>query len=256
MKILACIKQVPEKDSRYEILADGSWIRDADLSFDASEPDEYGLEEALRLKEKQGGEVILLSIGPDRVEKMIRKGLAMGADRAVLARVEDRRLDAHLTARVIAAVAKQEQADLIITGIQSDDIGLVQTGVAAAEMLGWPHVTLVMGVEVLEGGKLRVQREMESGWLENSEIPLPAVLAIQSGISQIRYASLKGIMAAKKKEVRKVSADELISGDVARLAIGKVMFPPAGKKAEILPGSPKEAAAALVDKLKREAKVL
>ena len=205
MKIAVCIKQVPTRDWQPRLNDDKTWIREQDASFEMNEPDAYALEEALRLKEKHGGEVVVCSAGPARVAQVIREALARGADRAI--HVEDdgageRRRVRDRRARWPAAM-QDEQFDLMLTGLQSDDQGFAQTGVILAERLGLPHATIIMEVQV-EGGALRVKRELEGGWFQWVGMPLPAVLTIQSGINQLRYATLKGIMAAKKKEIRKV----------------------------------------------------
>src|SRR3954465_4174100 len=204
MKIAVCIKQVPTREWQPRLNDDKTWIRDQDASFEMNEPDAYALEESLRLKEKHGGEVVVCSAGPARVAQVIREALARGADRAI--HVEDDRLaaaDAFVTSAALAEAMKGEGFDLILTGLQSDDQGFAQVGVILAEKLGLPHATIIMEVQA-EGSALRVKRELEGGWFQWVEMPLPAVLTIQSGINQLRYATLKGIMAAKKKEIRKV----------------------------------------------------
>src|SRR5215467_282779 len=197
MKIAVCIKQVPTREWQPRLNDEKTWIREADAD---------ALEEALRLKEKHGGEVVVCSAGPARVAQVIREALARGADRAI--HVEDDGLasaDAFVTSAALAAAMQEEKFDLTLTGLQSDDQGFAQVGVILAERLGLPHATIIMEVAV-DGGALRVKRELEGGWFQWVAMPLPAVLTIQSGINQLRYATLKGIMAAKKKEVKKASA--------------------------------------------------
>ena len=183
-------------------------MREQDASFEMNEPDAYALEEALRLREKHGGEVVVCTAGPARASQVLREALARGADRAI--HVEDDRLasigaDSFVVAGALADAVRDEQFDLVLTGLQSDDQGAAQTGVILAERLGLPHATIVMDVQVQEPN-VRVKRELEGGWFQWVEMPLPALLTIQSGINQLRYATLKGIMAAKKKEIRKVDA--------------------------------------------------
>src|SRR5919199_2224039 len=205
MKIAVCIKQVPTREWQPRLNDDKTWIRDQDASFEMNEPDAYALEEALRLKEKHGGEVVVCSAGPSRVAQVIREALARGADRAI--HVEDEALasaDAFVTSAALAAAMRDEKFDAILTGLQSDDQGFAQVGVILAEKLGLPHATIIMEVNI-QGSELRVKRELEGGWFQWVAMPLPAVLTIQSGINQLRYATLKGIMAAKKKEIRKAS---------------------------------------------------
>jgi electron transfer flavoprotein beta subunit len=224
-----------------------------------NEPDAYALEEALRLKETQGGEVVVCSAGPSRVAQVIREALARGADRAI--HVEDDGLasaDAFVTCNALAAAMQDEQFDLILTGLQSDDQGFAQVGVILAEKLGRPHATIIMEVQIEDGAGapspvLRVKRELEGGWFQWVSMPLPAVLTIQSGINQLRYATLKGIMAAKKKEIRKAAP---AGAAASRQKILSLYVPEKGKKTQMLGGSPAEAAKELVRKLRDEARVL
>ena len=253
MKIAVCIKQVPTREWQPRVDDSKTWIREADASFEMNEPDAYALEEALRLKEKHGGEVVACSAGPARVAQVLREALARGADRAI--HVEDERFasaDAFATSEALAAAMREEKFDLILTGLQSDDHGFAQVGVVLAEKLGLPHATIIMEVQV-EGSTLRVKRELEGGWFQWVAMPLPAVLTIQSGINQLRYATLKGIMAAKKKEIRKVSAPATV---VMRQKIVAMFAPEKTKKTQLIEGSPAEAAAELVRKLREEARVL
>src|ERR1700685_2826497 len=209
MKIIVCIKQVPARDSQLRVASSGAWIQDADLSYEINEPDAYALEEGLQLKEKHGGEVVVLCAGPARAAQTIREALAKGADRAIHIEEEDLgAFDPLGAARLLAAGAKTEKPDLILTGLQSDDLGYGQTGVVMAEILGLPHGTIIMAVEKIDSG-IRVKRELEDGWFQNVELPLPAVLTIQSGINKLRYATLMGIKKAKTKEVKRVTAAEL-----------------------------------------------
>jgi electron transfer flavoprotein beta subunit len=257
MKIAVCIKQVPARDWQPRLNDTKTWIRDQDASFEMNEPDAYALEEALRLKEKHAGEVVVCSAGPARVAQVLREALARGADRAI--HVEDdgfASADAFVVAGSLAAAMKDENFDLVLTGLQSDDMGSAQTGVILAERLGRPHATIVMDVQIGEGGSsgIRVKRELEGGWFQWISMPLPAVLTIQSGINQLRYATLKGIMAAKKKEIRKLTP--AAGADAARLKIASLYAPEQGKKTQMITGSPAEAAKELVRRLREEARVL
>jgi len=230
-----------------------TWIRDQDASFELNEPDAYALEEALRLKEKHGGEVVVVSAGPARASQVLREALARGADRAI--HVEADHLaaaDAFVVAEALAGAIRDEQFELVLTGLQSDDQGFGQVGVVLAEKLGIPSATIIMEVQATDGG-LRVKRELEGGWFQWMSLPLPALLTIQSGINQLRYATLKGIMAAKKKEIRKVAPAAPGTG---AQKIANVHFPEKGKKTQLLSGSPAEAARALVQKLRDEARVI
>jgi electron transfer flavoprotein beta subunit len=253
MKIAVCIKQVVTREWQLRVNDSKTWIRDQDASFELNEPDAYALEEALRLKEKHGGEVVVVSAGPARATQVLREALARGADRAI--HIEGDTLaaaDAFVIADALAGAIRDEHFDLVLTGLQSDDQGFGQVGVVLAEKLGMPSATIIMEVQASESG-LRVKRELEGGWFQWMTLPLPALLTIQSGINQLRYATLKGIMAAKKKEIRKVAA----SGPATPAQkILSVYFPEKGKKTQMLPGSPAEAAKALVQKLRDEARVI
>ncbi|HEV2388575.1 MAG TPA: electron transfer flavoprotein subunit beta/FixA family protein [Candidatus Acidoferrales bacterium] len=256
MKIGVCIKQVPARDAPLAIADDGGWIREADIGFEMNEPDGYALEEALRLKEKHGGEVVVVSLGPERAKQTIKEALAKGADRAI--HVVDAgfyRLDPLASARSLAEVLRPESPDLILTGLQSDDNGFGQTGVLLAQLLGLPHSTIIMQIEMTEG-KLKVKRELEAGWFQLMELPLPAVLTIQSGINKPRYATLKGIMAAKKKEIRSVGRESLGLADQPTQKLQRIYVPQKSKKTEFLTGSAKDAAAKLLEKLRHEARVV
>jgi electron transfer flavoprotein beta subunit len=255
MKIVVCIKQVPAKDAPLAI-TDASWIRETDIGFEMNEPDSYALEEALRLKEKHTGEVIALSMGPARVKQTIKEALAKGADRGV--HIEDDKaymLDPLGAAKSLAAAIDREKPDLVLTGLQSEDQGFGQTGVLLAEILGRPHATIIMQIEA-QGGGLRVKRELEAGWFQSVELPMPAVLTIQSGINKVRYATLKGIMAAKKKEIATITRESLGVKHDPTQHIERIYIPTKTKKTEFLTGTPKEAAAKLLEKLKHEARVL
>jgi electron transfer flavoprotein beta subunit len=256
MKTIVAIKQVPERDALIRIDASGKWIEEADLQYALNESDAYALEEALRLKEKHGSEVVVLSAGPERVGTTIREALAKGADRAIYIDCNDLGArDALGVAKLLAAAIKPENPDLILTGSQSEDLGLGQTGVIVAEMLGLPHATLILNVEKTETG-LRVKRELEEGWYQTIELPTPAVLTIQSGGNKLRYATLMGIKRAKTKEVRQLAAAGLGVDSASVVLLEQVTLPRKQKSTQILPGTAKEAAAALVEKLKFEVRVL
>lgn len=256
MKIVVCIKQVPARDSVLRLNSSGTWIQDADLSYEINEPDAYALEEALQLKEKHGGEVVVLCAGPARAGQTIREALAKGADRAVHIEEEDLgRFDPLSLARLLAAALQAEKPDLVLTGLQSDDLGYGQTGVILAEVLGLPHATIIMKVEKQDGA-IRVKRELEDGWFQHVEIPLPALLTIQSGINKLRYATLMGIKKAKSKEIKRLTAAELGVTPQATIRFERVYLPEKSKHTQIFDGPPKEAAAKLVEKLKFEARVL
>ena len=236
--------------------AGGRWIDTSDLTFEINEPDAYALEAGLRLKEQYGGEVVVLCAGPASAGSSIREALAKGADRAIHVNEEDLgRFDTLGLARLLAEAAKPEQADLILTGLQSDDLGSGQTGVIMAELLGVPHATIIMRVEAVEGG-LRVKRELEDGWFQHVSLPMPALLTIQSGIDKLRYATLMGIKKAKTKEVKTLTADELGVAAGAGVALERLAQPQKSKETVMLEGSPAEQAAKLVEKLRFEVRAL
>jgi electron transfer flavoprotein beta subunit len=254
MKIIVAIKQVPERDAQIAVAPDGKWIEEGDLNYAINEPDAYALEEALQLKEKNGGEVVALCAGPDRVTSTLREALAKGADRAIHIQADDLgSRDTLALAQLLADAVRAEAPDLILTGLQSDDLGLGQTGVVLAELLGIAYATLILHVEKTEAG-LRVNRELEDGWFQQVDMPLPALLTIQSGGNKLRYATLMGIKKAKSKETRTVEA--AASTTPAAVTLERVYLPEKQKHTEMLTGSPAEIAAQLVEKLRSEVRVL
>jgi electron transfer flavoprotein beta subunit len=258
MKIIVLMKQVANRDAVLRIRGDEKWIDDSDVSQQTNESDGYALEEALRTKEAKGdGEVIVCTLGKASAKSVIKDALARGADRAIHIVVEDENsLSPFQVAKSIAAAIKEENADLVMTGLQSDDASYGQTGVILAELLGIPHATIVIEVDRESiGESVRIKRELESGWYQWFDYKLPALITVQSGISQIRYASLKGIMAAKKKEIREVpvTAEDFASAQV----VEKVYMPLKTKETQILGGGDAKAGAVeLIDKLRNEARVL
>jgi len=252
MRIAVCIKQVVTRESQVRIDATRTWIRDDQASWELNEPDAYALEEALRLRERHGGEVIAVSAGPDRVTQILREALARGADRGI--HVAGDRLasaDAVTTANALRKGLEGEAVDLVLTGLQSDDQGFGAVGVVLAELLGMVHSTIVMAVEVHDA-TVRVKRELEGGWFQWIAMPLPAVLTIQSGINQLRYATLKGIMAAKRKDIRVVEPPPV----EARERTLAIYAPERKKKTRLIGGAPQEAASELVRALRDEARAL
>jgi len=258
VKILVPVKRVPDPATTIRVLADGSGIATDNVKWVINPFDEIAIEEALRIKEKQGsGEVILISVGQPTWQEQLRTGLAMGADRAI--HLEDSGfvgLDAYNTAKAFAAAIKDEQFDLIFTGLQSDDYGYAQTGVILAELLGWPHATIIMQIEKADGG-IRVKRELEAGYFQFVKMPLPAVLTIQSGINKLRYATLIGIKQAKNKPLRKVTLAD-VQGAIGNnlQKIERLYVPQKTKKTEVLEGPPAEVAKKLAEKLRVEVRVL
>jgi electron transfer flavoprotein beta subunit len=259
MKIVVAVKQVPERDAVVRVAADGRSADESDVAWTMNEPDAYALEEALQLKERAGeGEVVVLCAGPERVQSTLREALAKGADRAVHVVTPESgegslaERDTLDVARLLAEAVKGESPDLVLTGLQSDDLGAGQTGVVMAELLGVPHATLVLQVELVSGG-IKVKRELEDGWMQHVEMPLPALLTIQSGGNRLRYATLMGIKRARQKEMREAAA----AAPAKRVdEVLKVSTPTRVKQTEMLTGSAEEIAAKLVEKLRFEVKVL
>jgi electron transfer flavoprotein beta subunit len=253
MKIVVAIKQVPSRDNQLKVNAAGTWIEDSDLSWEINEPDAYALEAGLQLKEKLTGEVVVLCAGPEGAGQTIREALAKGADRAI--HIETGKAGASdplMLARMMAGALDAEKPDLILTGLQSDDLGYGQTGVIMAEVMGLPHATIIMNIEA-EGTGIKVKRELEDGWFQQVEMPLPALLTIQSGATKLRYATLMGIKKAKTKEIRKVAAAPEGS---ASIRVERIYTPEKTKRSQIFDGPAKEAAAKLVEKLRFEARVI
>jgi len=250
------MKQVPQKDAPLKLNESGAWIRE-DVSYEVNEPDAYALEEALRQKEKHGGDVVVITSVPALAAQVLREALAKGADRAI--HLEDNAFvtfDALNTAKAFAAAIKDEKFDLIFTGLQSDDYGYAQTGVILAELLGWPHATIIMQIEKSDSG-IRVKRELEAGYFQFVDMPFPAVLTIQSGINKLRYATLIGIKQAKNKPMRKVTLGEVQSAVGSNSQkIERLYIPQKTKNTEFIEGPPGEVAKKLVEKLRNEVRVL
>jgi electron transfer flavoprotein beta subunit len=257
MNIFVCLKQVPSRDSRPRAAKDGSWIDEDGVAPEMNEPDAYALEEALRLSDAHGGEVVAVSAGPARAGAAIREALAKGAHRGLL--IEDEafaRSDALVTARALAAAISREPHDLVLTGLQSDDAGFGQTGVILAEFLGLPHASIVMEASI-DSGAVRVKRELESGWFQHVSLPLPALLTIQSGVNTPRYATLMGIKKARGKPLDNVTPGELGVDLAPAQTIRRLFTPESGKQTVMIEGSsPQEQAKQLLEKLRHEARVL
>jgi electron transfer flavoprotein beta subunit len=258
MKIIVLMKQVANKDAVLRVGGDEKWIDESNISHQTNESDGYALEEALRLKEAKGeGEVVVCTLGAQSAKTVIKDALARGADRAIHVVVDEpNKLSPYQIAKTIADAIADEKADLVFTGLQSDDASYGQTGVILAELLGIPHATIVIEVDRASlNGSLRVKRELESGWYQWFKYQLPALLTIQSGISQIRYASLKGIMAAKKKEIRDVTPQVESFGSAQK--IERVYLPLKTKQTQMLgDGDAKRGAVELIEKLRTEVRVI
>ena len=256
MKIVVCVKQVPDTETRIRI-ADGKVV-ESDVNWIVSPYDEFALEEALKIKEKKGGEVVLLSLGPERVVSALRSGLAMGADSAV--HLKDPKFDAADTlgiAHTLAAAVKTLSPDLVLAGQQGVGGDNSQIPGMLAEILDWPQVTVAVKVEV-EDGKAVVEREIE-GAHETWETTLPAVVSAQKGLNEPRYASLKGIMAAKKKmiETKDAAALALPAEALAPKTRIVAMEQPAARGAvKMIEGDPETQSRELLRLLHEEAKVI
>ncbi len=252
-KILVCLKQVPHKDARLDVRSDGSWIQDDNIKFEINDYDTYALEEALRLKDQGEAEVVVATVGPERAAQALRTALGMGADRAIhICDDAFAETDGLGIAKALAAVAKDENFDIVFTGLMSDDANNAVTGPMLAELLGIPHITAVVKTE-FKNGDVEVERELEGGALEVASLPQPCLLAVQTGINEVRYASLKGIMQAKKKPLDKKGLGELgldAAAVAPKLTVEKIFVPPKGAGAEIIEGSADEVAGKLVGKIK------
>jgi len=256
MKIAVLIKQVPGAESPLPLASDNKWIDESSITFVMNPPDNFALEEALLLKEKLGeGEVVILSMGPSRVQKVIREGLAKGADRGI--HIEEKDLiekDPLIISKQLSSVLKSENFDLILSGLQSDDTGMGQTGVLIGEILGMSTATLVIETDLKEDS-IKVKRELESGWFQWVELPLPASISIQSGLNTPRYPSLKGIMGAKRKEIKIIPhSDQLLIQNVQ--SVNELSIPKTSKQTEVIEGDVDAIVSRLVDVLKKEIKVI
>lgn len=257
MKILVCVKQVPDMESRFKPNAEGTWFDDSDIAFKMNEYDEYAVEEAVKLKEKLSLEpdITVLSIGPHRVLEVIKKALAMGADRGV--HVEDAKChqkDPWQIASMIANFARDKNFDLIFTGMQSQDRGSGQVGVIIAELLGYTCVTTIVNFE-FSNGACKVRRELEGGIKAVVEVKLPALLTCQSGLNIPRYPTLPNIMKAKKKEIITISADSLLKEEA--MSVTEKFYQPAKKTGGIvLEGDVADMAEKLFKILKEKTTVL
>jgi electron transfer flavoprotein beta subunit len=255
MKIMVCLKQVPHQDARLDINGDGTWVKEDGIKFEINSYDTYALEEALRIKDAGEAEVVVVSIGPDRVTQALRTALGMGADRAIhINDPEGEGSDTIATAKVLAAVAKEENPDLILMGLMSDDGNFAAVAPMIAEFAGMPHTTAAVKVE-RSNGTITCDREIEGGASEVVELQAPCLIAVQSGLNQVRYASLKGIMAAKKKPLDvKTAADLGLAGQVgagaAKVTVVSIAPPVKGDTAEILEGSTDDVVSGLVTKIK------
>ena len=257
MKICVLIKQVPDKDTSYKINDDDLSINTSDISFVTNESDNYALEEALQLKEKYNGEVVVYTFGPESSKQVLKDALSKGADRAVHISNEDYfELDILSISKIFCNVIEKESFDLILSGLQSDDSGNGQLGILLAEMLKFTHASLVMETDFDGSGDIKVKRELENGWFQWSKLQLPASITIQSGINTPRYASLMGIMSMKKKPLDELSKEDIGLDIVSQAEIKKLCFPPKDKKTIFIEGDVENMTNEIVNVLKNEIKII
>ena len=252
MKIAVLVKQVVGSESALEISQDQKWIDDSSATFVMNPPDNYAIEEAMLIKEKIGvGEVVIVSMGPQRVQKVIREGLSKGADRGIHIETESlKEIDPLYTSKVLAETLRDENFDLILSGLQSDDSGMGQTGVLLGELLNMSTATLAIETDI-DQNKIRVKRELESGWFQWVELESPSSISIQSGINQPRYPSLKGIMGAKKKEIKVISEPHVEK----RQSISEIFVPKKSKETEFIETDIDSTVERIIEILKTEVKV-
>lgn len=255
MKICVLIKQVPDKDSKIVINSDSKSVDTTNITNIMNESDNYALEEALLLKEKHGGEVIVCSLGPQSSNEIIKTALAKGADKGIhLINNNQDYADILSIAKIITKKLEPENFDLILSGLQSDDTGNCQLGLLIAELLNTSHSSLVMSTEVLNDNSIKVKQELENGWFQWTELNLPASLTIQSGINTPRYASLRGIMMAKNKPLESVEVN--LSEYQSQLSLDKLYIPTKSKETTFIEGSTDEVASSILNILTNEIKVL
>ena len=252
MKIAVLVKQVVGSESALEISQDQKWIDNSSATFVMNPPDNYAIEEAMLIKEKVGaGEVVIVSMGPQRVQKVIREGLSKGADRGIHIETESlNEIDPLYISKVLAETLRDENFDLILSGLQSDDSGMGQTGVLLGELLNMSTATLAIETDI-DQNKIRVKRELESGWFQWVELKSPSSISIQSGINQPRYPSLKGIMSAKKKEIKVVSAPLIEK----KQNVSEIFVPKKSKETEFIETDIDSTVERIIEILKTEVKV-
>ena len=255
MRIAVLMKAVVEPESRIGLGSDGE-VQCANFRYELNEYDLYAVEEAIRMAELYDAEVTVVSAGPEEAVQSLRKGLAMGATDAIFVPVEESMGDAFLSAEVLADVLKPVQPDLILSGVESNDLGGSQVGVLVAEQLGYVAATMVISVKVGNDGVLNVRRELEGGNFVDVDLPMPAVLTIQTGRNEPRYPSLKGIMAAKRKDLVRLELSGLDIGDSQLGETIEYSYPPRRERAQMIEGSSEAMASELVSLLRAKDKVL
>ncbi len=255
MNILVCIKQVPDMESKFKINGEGTWYENTDLAWRMNEYDEYAVEQAVQLKEKAGGDLTVLCIGPERVKETMKKALAMGCDRAL--HVADDAVhtkDSFTVASIIAEFAGPKNFDMIFTGMQSQDRGSGQVGILVAEMLTIPSISTVVEF-AFEGDTINAKRELEGGAKAKVSCGLPALVTCQLGLNTPRYPTLPNIMKAKKKEMLSVPVADLCKVDTVS-ETQSLYLPEKKGGGLILEGDPAELADKLIAILKEKTAVL
>ena len=256
MKICVLMKQVASEDSPLKVNSDGKNIDNSNLNLVTNEPDSYALEEALLIKEKTSGEVTICTLGSDSSQQVIKDGLAKGADKAIHITGENlQEMSPMEMGKIIHHKIKDENFDLVLSGLQSNDYGHAQLGIIISEYLNFSHASLVIGTEIKEDNTLKIKRELENGWFQSAELTLPACLSIQSGINQPRYATLKGIMSVKSKPVDKCDSKEFGLNLNPGYQVDEVFIPKKAKETQILDGTTDEIVDQLTDILKNKIKV-
>jgi electron transfer flavoprotein beta subunit len=248
--IVVCLKHVISSESTLRVSATKTWVNEEDVAWVMSESDGFALEEALRLRESHGGDVVVVSYGPARVSTMLRDALARGADRAIHVADETTApcVDPFVVASALAHSLAGERPDLVFTGLQSDDLGFAQVGVLLAETLQMAHATLATAIDVSDEW-VRVKCELEGGWMQWLSVPRPAVITVQSGGHPLRFATMRGIMGAKKKEIRTVHAPAAVE---PRQRILSVSTPQRRRTTQFLEGDSHAAATELAVLLHRD----
>ena len=258
MKICVLIKQVPNEDAVIKVSPDNSGIIKDNITYCTNEPDTYALEEALSIKDKNNDcEVIVCTMGGSSSTQILKEALAKGADKAIHITHDDmNNLSPLEMAKIITEKIREEKFDLILSGLQSNDFGYAQLGIITSELLKYSNASLVMGTEILSDNKIKVKRELENGWFQWSDLTLPASLTIQSGINSPRYATLKGIMSVKNKEVKEFSKDNIEYIENNSYKVIEKFIPQKSKETKVIDGSADEISDKLVDILKNELRLI
>lgn len=254
MNLIVCVKQVPNPELQFRVREDGRDVVREGLTYQMNEPDEYALEEAVRIKEAAGGTVTAVAAGPERVQEVLRQAMAKGADAALRIDLPDGwEFDPAVVARVLAEAIRGREHDLVLTGVQSEDFAHASTGALLASHLGVPHASVAAKV-VLEDGKAKVYRELEGGIQEVLALPLPALLTVQFGINEPRYASVAAILKATRQPIEEATLEELgLADDLGgRLSVRRMYVPEVTHRAEMLEGEPPEVAKRLAAVLREK----